>query len=79
MEPTPELIKALHRDKIEAAKRMSPEQKLAAGAELFDVACELAMAGIRMQHPDANEAQVQEHLRHRLRLLEKRSAIHADA
>ena len=66
MEPTPELIETLLRDKIEAARRMSPESKLAAGAELFDLACELARSGIRMQHPDATEDQTQAMLRERL-------------
>lgn len=79
MEPTPELIEALRRDKVEAAKRMSPESKLAAGAELFDMACELARSGIRMQHPDADDAQVDELLRQRLQILHKRSGIYGHA
>ena len=69
MEPTTEIIEAIRRDKIEAARRMSPENKLAAGAELFDLACETARAGIRMQHPEADGARVNELLRERLRIL----------
>lgn len=69
MEPTPELIEQLRRDKIEAAKRMTPEQKLAAGAELFDMACEVALAGIRMQHPGISDEAAGQKLRDRLAIL----------
>ena len=76
MEPTAEIIEAIHRDKIEAARRMSPEEKLRAGGDLFDAVVERMRAGIRMQHPQASEEQVQVILRERLaiaRRLEDRS------
>lgn len=69
MEPTPELIEQLRRDKIEAAKRMTPEQKLLAGGDLFDLACAAALAGIRMRHPAIGDEEAQRLLRERLRLL----------
>ena len=71
MEPTQELIDALYRDKVDAARRMSPEQKLASGAELFEFVCEIARAGIRNQHPGITETQVREHLCRRLALLDR--------
>lgn len=63
---------SIRRDKIEQARQMTDEQKLAAGGELFDYACWITKAGIRSQHPDANEAKVLEILRQRLELRERR-------
>jgi hypothetical protein len=68
MEPTPELIDALYREKVAAARRLSPGEKLLAGPRLFDYACRITMAGIRHQHPDANEDRLREILRERLAL-----------
>ena len=36
MQPTPELIDQLYRDRVLCARRMPPEEKLLAGAELYD-------------------------------------------
>ena len=75
MEPTPDLINDLFARKVRAARQMSSEQKLLAGPRLFDLACEFARAGIRLQNPNADEGAVQRELRRRLeigRLLEKR-------
>lgn len=71
MEPTQELIDAIYRGKVEAARRMSPEEKLFAGAELFDYACEITKAGIRHQLPEADEEEVLRILRERLALAER--------
>lgn len=66
--PTPELIDALYREEIREARRLTPEQRLLAGPQLFDSACEMTKAGIRWQHPDADEERVMEILRQRLAL-----------
>jgi hypothetical protein len=50
---------------------MSPEEKLFAGAELFDYACEITKAGIRDQFPEADEEEVLRILRERLVLAER--------
>ena len=71
MNPTPELIGQLDREDLEQARRMTPEQKLIAGAELFDYACEISKAGIRAQYPDADESEVLRILRERLELAER--------
>lgn len=68
MSPTPELIDALYRDKIDQARATPPEEKLLDGPRLFDYACEVAKAGIRMQHPEANEEEVERLLIRRLEL-----------
>lgn len=72
MEPTQELIDALHRDKVRAAEAMSPADRFIAGARLFDYACEITKSGIRAQHPDADEATVLNILRERLEWARRR-------
>lgn len=64
--PSKELIGELYREDVLDARRMPPEEKLAAGAALFDYACEITKSGIRMQHPDADEEQVAKLLLERL-------------
>jgi hypothetical protein len=71
MEPSRELIDDLYRDKVRAARAMPPEQKLLAGAELFDWACSITMSGIRAQHPEASEERVLQILRDRLAWAER--------
>jgi len=61
----------LYRDDVRIAREMTPEQKFLAGAELFDYACRITLAGIRSQNPEANEERVQEILRERLAWAEK--------
>jgi hypothetical protein len=68
MEPTKELIDALYRDKVLAARQMKPSDKFLAGARLFDFACRITMSGIRDQNPGVNDEQVLEILRQRLAL-----------
>ena len=66
MEPTKELIDSLYRERVDRARRMSPQDKLLAGAQLFDYACGISKAGIRSQHPEADEEAVLQILRQRL-------------
>jgi hypothetical protein len=68
MEPTPELINALYREEVLAARKQSPEQKLRLGGDLFDEMCERMRAGIRFQIPDADENRVEQILHERLEL-----------
>ena len=72
MEPTKKLIDELYRERVEAARRMSPEDKLLAGARLFDLTSKIMVDGVRGQFPDADEHQVQEILRQRLDLIRRR-------
>lgn len=76
MEPTKELIDDIYRERVLRAWRTPPEEKLFDGARLLDYACGITLAGIRYQHPDADEQQVREILAQRLALrqrLEERS------
>lgn len=71
MEPTKELGDALYRERVHRARRMTPEQKVLAGPRLFESACQMTVAGIRHDFPDADEARVQQILRERLALLSR--------
>lgn len=68
MEPTKELIDSIYREKVLRARSMKPVDKLFAGADLFDFACEITKSGIRHQNPQADEKQVLAILLERLAL-----------
>ena len=68
MEPTKELIDALYRERIAAARAMPPGDKLIAGPRLFDLVCRRMADGIRDQNPEADEERVNEILLERLRI-----------
>jgi hypothetical protein len=49
-------------------RQMTGEQRLALALELHELACDLSRAGIRRQHPQATQAEVERLLQHRLAL-----------
>jgi hypothetical protein len=49
-------------EEVERAKKLTPEQKFLGTMTLFEILRELMVAGIRTQHPDADEVEVQQHL-----------------
>ena len=53
---------------IEQARAMSPEDKLLAGARLFDMACKVSLDGIRYENPGIDDEAALQRLRQRLRL-----------
>jgi hypothetical protein len=53
-------------------RQMTGEQRLALALDLHDLACDLARAGIRRQHPVASTGEVEQLLRHRLELARAR-------
>jgi hypothetical protein len=59
-------IDQLHEDDLEQARQMSGSDKLAAGGELFDDACEWTLAGIKHQHPNWTHEQAIDELRARI-------------
>jgi hypothetical protein len=72
-----ELADAIHREKIERARRMSPTEKFFAGAELFEEACEISMQAIRNENRHFDGDQILVELKRRLecgRQLERRLA-----
>ncbi len=63
---TPE---AVAEKQIELYRRMSGEERMAIAFGLHALACEMARAGIRRQHPDIDEIKVERFLRTRLGLV----------
>jgi hypothetical protein len=55
-------------EQIAGYRRMTGEQRLAIALRLHDLACEIARAGIRMRHPDADDTEVERELRLRIAL-----------
>lgn len=53
---------------IELYRQMTGEQRLKIALDLHEFACDVARAGIRRQYPDADAAEVERHLRHRIEL-----------
>lgn len=68
MVPTRELGDQLYRQKVLAARAMTVEQRLIAGARLFAFACRVTSDGIRNQFPEANDEEVRTILGERLAL-----------
>ena len=71
MKPTQELIDSIYREKVLRARRQPPGEKLLDGPRLFSAATVWTKAGIRAQHPNADEARVLELLRERIALIER--------
>lgn len=71
MQPDQKLIDEIYRQKLRAARAMSPEDKLLAGPRLFERSLRIMADGIRSEYPDANEDRVQEILQERLALLRR--------
>ena len=53
---------------IERYRQMTGEERLAIALDLHELSCDIAREGIRAQHPDAEEAEVERLLRWRLEL-----------
>lgn len=69
------LIDALYREEVLEARQMSPEDKFLAGEDLFNMACEITLAGIRNQNPTASEAECRRILEERIELGERLQRI----
>ena len=68
MEPNRELVSSLYRERVRQARAMTADEKFVAGPRLFEYACRITTDGIRRQHPEADEAEVQRILAQRLAL-----------
>ncbi len=53
---------------IERYRSMTREERVAIALRLHQLACEMARLGIRRQHPNASQTEVEELLRQRLEL-----------
>lgn len=53
---------------IERYRKMSGEERLGIALDLHELSCDIAREGIRAQHPDADEGEVERRLQRRLAL-----------
>lgn len=53
---------------IERYRQMTGEQRLKIALDMHEMSCNIARAGIRRQHPDATESEVETFLHARLKL-----------
>ena len=60
------LADALYWEKIERARKVSPEDRMKAGPELFDYACAITMSALRERMPNATEAELLDRVRERI-------------
>jgi hypothetical protein len=60
------MIEPIHPAQIEALKKMTPEAKLRAIIQMWELCREMLAAGIRLRHPDWDETAVWEEVRRRL-------------
>ena len=65
----------IYRSRVLRARQECIEDKILAGQELFEGACEITLAGIRHQNPGVSEERAREILRDRLKLGRKLEAI----
>ncbi len=62
-----EFVRELFHSRLAASERMSAAARFRSGPELWDFACSISKAGIRHDHPEATEEEVD-------RLLDERIA-----
>ena len=55
-------------EQIKRYRQMTGEQRVQIALDLHELSCNVARDGIRSQHPDASEEEVERLLRHRLML-----------
>lgn len=53
---------------IECYRSMTGQQRLKIALDLHEFACNISRAGIRQQFPDADDTEVENHLRNRIEL-----------
>jgi hypothetical protein len=68
VEPTPELVEAIYREKVLRARRMTPQRRLEVGAELSDMGRQMMREAILRQNPVATEGEIRREMRHRFNL-----------
>ena len=71
MQPTQELIDELFREEVEEARRMTPEQKLLAGEDLYRYAERITLAGIKHENPGIDNQRALEILQDRFDMIER--------
>ncbi|HXT13510.1 MAG TPA: hypothetical protein VN873_18300 [Candidatus Angelobacter sp.] len=62
---------------IKRYREMTGEQRLGIALDLHELSCDIAREGIRAQHPEAGEEEVEELLRRRLQLVRESGSTNA--
>lgn len=68
MDPTPELIDAIYREKVERARRVPPERRMRIGPELYDRWRMLVEGSVHTDDPNATGEDVIREIDRRLRI-----------
>jgi hypothetical protein len=71
VEPTPELVDAIYREKILRSRRMTIQKRLEVAAELSDIGRQMMREAIRRENPAASDDEVRQLMRGRLELKRK--------
>ena len=66
--PLPVAADVALQKQIERYRQMTGEQRLALALELHEMSCDIAREGIRRQYPEADAAEVERLIRHRIEL-----------
>ena len=66
MKPTQEMIDSIYREKVLRARQTPFDEKVLAGAEIFEMVCQRMADGLRSENPGADDARIDELLRQRL-------------
>jgi len=64
-------------EQVARYRRMTGEQRLGIALSLHELACDVAREGIRSRHPNADDDEVERHLRSRLALVHGQGARRA--
>jgi len=67
MHPSQAYFDELFLNKVRAAQRVSPEERLLGALRLSDECAEIMRAGVRHQFPDASDEEVEQRLIERVR------------
>lgn len=65
------LATSIYREKVARARATPTKDKLFSGIELFDRVVPRMRAGVKMQHPEADDAEVERVLRKRMAILRR--------
>lgn len=74
MEPTKDLADAIFRERVLRAREMPPEEKLFAGARIFERVCRIMKDGIRADFPQASPEEIDRILDDRLKVARRLEA-----
>jgi hypothetical protein len=71
VEPTPELVDDIYREKVLRSRRMSPARRLEASLELSDMGLQMMRDSVRHQYPGASESEITARVNDRIELSRK--------